>query len=625
MKLASFDIFDTTLIRKCGKPINIFYLLAHKLYPNDCEKREAFFEWRKGAERGLSAVLGGRETTINDIYNSNIISKFKEYSRNELIEAEKAIEIENLVANPEIKTVIADKRNQGYTVCFISDMYLDSETLEKALRREGCLEGEEKVFVSCEEGARKSTGALYNVVCKRLNPDSWEHYGDHPISDLRRAKEAGVKAKLVGTPFTTTEQSLCNSNNYALSCLAGLQRAARIINGNSSHDTLATDFVAAAYIPYIHFILENAKKEGIERLYFLSRDGYILQKIAEEWQTQYPEIELKYLFVSRKALLLPYLTNATADKFLAIQDKHTITGKKIKELLLSLGIESEDVLKHFEYEKVAKKEQESDFLNKVFRKESALRKQINKAANEKRSILNSYFIQEGLFDNKKNAMVDVGWLGTTRLMINSILREEGCNDTKFFYYGMRGDALSKECGTYSSYLSSQEISTELTALVEHYFSASPYPSTIGYIKEQERITPIFEGNNKFRHNRITTANISISTWLSREISTMGAPLTPALNDWGQHAINDITALKNSDIDVTPLVEAAEFEGKDFVRRMSRKELIKRAIGGRNCTAYDKASVKLSVNSKYYPPIWKCCKISGRIRRFIYLSLNKHKR
>ena len=35
MKLASFDIFDTTLIRKCGKPENIFYLLAHKLYPND--------------------------------------------------------------------------------------------------------------------------------------------------------------------------------------------------------------------------------------------------------------------------------------------------------------------------------------------------------------------------------------------------------------------------------------------------------------------------------------------------------------------------------------------------------------------------------------------------------------
>ena len=40
MKLASFDIFDTTLIRKCGKPGNIFYILAHKLYPSDKAKRE---------------------------------------------------------------------------------------------------------------------------------------------------------------------------------------------------------------------------------------------------------------------------------------------------------------------------------------------------------------------------------------------------------------------------------------------------------------------------------------------------------------------------------------------------------------------------------------------------------
>jgi len=28
MKLASFDIFDTTLVRKCGSPDNIFYLLS---------------------------------------------------------------------------------------------------------------------------------------------------------------------------------------------------------------------------------------------------------------------------------------------------------------------------------------------------------------------------------------------------------------------------------------------------------------------------------------------------------------------------------------------------------------------------------------------------------------------
>lgn len=32
MKLASFDIFDTTLVRKCGSPDNIFYLLSKRIY-----------------------------------------------------------------------------------------------------------------------------------------------------------------------------------------------------------------------------------------------------------------------------------------------------------------------------------------------------------------------------------------------------------------------------------------------------------------------------------------------------------------------------------------------------------------------------------------------------------------
>ena len=42
MKLASFDIFDTTLIRQCGQPEMIFYLLAQHLYPNDKAKRDDF-------------------------------------------------------------------------------------------------------------------------------------------------------------------------------------------------------------------------------------------------------------------------------------------------------------------------------------------------------------------------------------------------------------------------------------------------------------------------------------------------------------------------------------------------------------------------------------------------------
>ncbi len=38
---------------------------------------------------------------------------------------------------------------------------------------------------------------------------------------------------------------------------------------------VAADFVAPAYIPYVQFVIEEAKRKGIKKLYFLNRDSYI--------------------------------------------------------------------------------------------------------------------------------------------------------------------------------------------------------------------------------------------------------------------------------------------------------------------------------------------------------------
>ena len=325
MKLASFDIFDTTLIRKCGNPENIFYLLAHKLYPSDKAKREDFILWRKGAESEARRRAHDKDATIEDIYNSNEVKGFDEYTPAQLIEAEKSIEAENLIANPAIKETIHKKREEGYTICFISDMYLPSDMLKEVLKREGSINKDEQVYVSCEWNARKSNGVLYQRLKEELKPQQWEHFGDHPVSDYKMAKRHRIKATKVNTDFTTAEKSTMqprnNRHHYESSILSGLSRAARIHFGNDAYTTIAANFVAPTYVPYVHFVLKTAKERGIKTLYFLSRDSYILQRIAE--QLPHDGIELRYLFVSRKSLLLPYLHNATADKFQATLDPTT--------------------------------------------------------------------------------------------------------------------------------------------------------------------------------------------------------------------------------------------------------------------------------------------------------------
>lgn len=619
MRLASFDIFDTTLIRKCGKPGNIFYILAHKLYPSDKAKREDFLLWRKGAESDARRSNPGKDVTIEDIYCSDELKGFGEYTSAQLIEAEKSIEAENLIANPAIRDFICKKRTQGYTICFISDMYMPSDFLKKVLEKEGCINHDEQVYVSCEYNARKSNGALYKKLKEQLQPQEWEHFGDHPVSDYKMAKRHGIKATKVNTDFTIAEKRTIlphnNRHHYESSILTGLSRAARIHLGNDAYTTIAADFVAPAYIPYAHFVIEKAKEEGIKTLYFLSRDSYILQQIAE--QLPHDGIELRYLFVSRKALLLPYLINATAEKFLAIQDKRTIRGKSVKELTASLGTTTDELKEKFgitfEFEKITTKEQEKIFLNAIFGSESKYLPTLNERAKEKRAPLNGYFTQEKVFDNSTTAMVDVGWLGTTRLMINSILKEEGYPETTFFYYGVRGDVMHSRYGSYVTFHSPATSDTELTFVIEDYFSASPYKSTDGYSKENDKYNPILNGDTDF--NKVVSANCDTTSWITKELSILPQDILGHLQQWEESALNAINKSIHR-IDKKPFVESG------ISRRLKISEFINVILLGGHKTLYDKGSIALSVPGRIYPCIDKIARFTGKTRRRLYLRLHR---
>lgn len=624
MKLASFDIFDTTLIRKCGKPENIFYLLAHKLYPNDKAKREDFLRWRKKAENKAIGRKPDRDVTIDDIYDSEELKGFNEYSKNDLIEAEKQAEAEQLIANPAIRNVINQKRGEGYTICFISDMYLPSDFLKQMLERENCIKNNEEVYVSCEWNARKSNGTLYRKLKEELNPAKWEHFGDHPVSDVKKARKAGIKSTMVNTAFNSAEnsaiRSLSSQKHYESSILAGYSRAARIRFGNA-YASLAADFVAPAYISYIHWVIERSKEESIKRLYFLSRDSYILQKIAEE--LPHEGIELKYLFVSRKSLLLPYMHNATREKFLAVQDKRTIIGKSVDDLLQSLATTKGELAAKFDitfqYSRITSREQEKDFLSKVF--EGAYLPKLNKKAAEKHKVLAGYLKQKSVFTKERNAMVDVGWLGTTRLMINNILKDADNPETLFFYYGVRDDVLGCKYGCYCTYYRPEQLSTAGTTLIENYFSASPHPSTIGYKEANGNIEPVFPDGSAYNENDIVKNNIEVVKWMCKEMSNSPIPLSGHFWQWGKNAVEEMLMLKK-DIDITPLTKATEFDNNAFVKKLTIKEMFSIVCLGGRATAFDRGSLRITCGKHLFLAFDRIACFTGSIRRKIYLRLKR---
>lgn len=630
MKLASFDIFDTALIRKCGQPENVFYLLAWRLFPDDRALREDFLLWRRNAERRARKRCPGTDISLAQIYECCELSELCGISLPKMQDAEKQIESENLIANPFVKNLINQKRSEGYDICFISDMYLDSRFLTEVLRREGCLQNHEKVYVSCEYNARKSEGSLFDLIRSEQNPKEWCHYGDHRISDLKIPERKGIKAIRVNTPFSETEEmarvaakTICDS--YELSILAGLQRATRILNGDNAYIKIAADFIAPAYIPYLFFVLNQAQKRGLKRLYFLSRDSYILMKMAKSLQGIYSDIEFRYLFVSRKSLLMPYLKDATIEQFLAVQDHHTIYKKEVDTLLSSLGTDRKELGSDFgisfHYRVIANKQEELDFLSKIFNEESRYLPVLKQRISDRYSLLCAYFDQEKLFDGTPAGMVDVGWLGTSRLMINSILKSAAATPAEFFYFGIRGDVFSSKYGVYQSFYRPEQLGTELTSLVENYYSASPYPSTIGYKKTVHGIVPLFTNNSQYKETPITDNNTIVASWIAKELGEMKLDFSAAFWLWARISIDAISKLSVK-VDLEPFVRTADFDNCSFVRRLSFSELLALVCFGDHVTAFDRASLQLTVGRPIDRICWLMHQFTGRIRHSLYLKFGR---
>lgn len=627
MKLASFDIFDTALIRKCGLPKNIYYLLACRLYPDDIAKRESFLLWRRRAEQVALACNPAKELALADIYTSNDLIGFNEYTIDSLIESEKLIESENLIANSAVKQIISEKRNAGYQICFISDMYLDSTFLASVLRREGCLKDNECVYVSCELNARKSDGRLFDIIHDMLSPSLWYHYGDNHISDVKIPTKKGINAVKVDTRFTSVEKKIQLKSNelrdsHTLSILSGLSRAARMKASEDSFVTIASDYIAPAYIPYALFILKDAQQRGIEQLFFLSRDSYILMKICQRLLPDCAGISLKYLFVSRKSLTLPYLIAANEDDFLKIMDKNTIMRKKVSSLLEQLNIDRNWLSKKFQivfqYEQITTKDEEQDFLQKIFR--SSLTEELKRKAKDQERLLLEYFDQERVCSGKKSAMVDVGWLGTTRLMINTILNRSRYDKVAFYYYGIRKDILPTQYGIYNTYFQADQLSTEGTALIENYFSASPYPTTVGYERKENQIIPKFPLGKEKKETRITSANIGSAEWIASEIHKLGISDDNALFLWARTSIEALTNMEER-VDLYPLTQCCDFDNQSFTRRLAIMEFIQLVLLGKTITGFDKASLRITCGNLLFRHLWLLRMFTGKIREKLFLKLH----
>ncbi len=562
----SFDVFDTCLVRRCGRPDKIWDLMADRLFEkDDLRGRLSFTGNRSLAEK--NALLKGLIPTLWDIYDEMNVSQWG-FKQDDVMKLEMEIEEQELFPNPEMLKIVSKCREKKVSIVFISDMYLPTEFIKKILIKFGFCRENEDVFVSADCKATKYGGKLFDYVFEKTGTKAkqWIHYGDNERSDYRVPKSKGIKANLVSdTVFTEEEKRwLDNACFYShkdeIELWTGLCRLTRIQNDKSYAATMAVDFIASVYVPYVIYVLRTAKAKDIKTLYFLARDSHIFLKIANVLKTESDGIECRYLKLNRRVLYPCVFYDVNDYEFdLVLKDIHYHT---VANALKYIGLE------YAELSDATKKEFKSDFsLNSVNRRKKFIEtlkvndaELIKKVSKEKRELLLQYLIQEGVV-NQNSALVDLGWVGSCRCILNYILRKEGIDSVPTFYFGYNkkliyGDP-NDSLFIYNKWYDATKNTCDYL-FFEEYASINSNGPAIGFEQNCGKIVPV-EADANESANSLALLNESVVQAFGKNLNAV-QPFSPA-------ALDDIFCLCGLS-NMSRILAHPSKENVDFFKRIN---------------------------------------------------------
>lgn len=302
MRCFSFDIFDTCLTRLCGSPRNLFDILSLSLRNSFGEVIDEVARKRFVALRSMA-----KGSNLREIYE-DVFEKFScPFSLEEMVQREQDLERQMLLPIQATKMMVDNLRKKG-RILFISDMYLPSSFLREILSKFGFWREGDGLYVSEESHAWKHNGSLYQLIAKQeeISFNKWHHYGDNRHSDYRVPRRLGVHAHLLKYEYLYFEEKwrrLPVLGFQYSSIFAGISRAIRLQSGSSDEQkSIVCNIIAPLLTSWVYRVLVNAKSLGIRRLYFCARDAHTPYLVAQSWSDLFPEIEIRYLYISRKAL-----------------------------------------------------------------------------------------------------------------------------------------------------------------------------------------------------------------------------------------------------------------------------------------------------------------------------------
>jgi HAD superfamily hydrolase (TIGR01549 family) len=527
----SFDIFDTAVIRSVLKPVDVFLLVAGKftalggILPTDFQRVRIESE-RMAREKAWNQRQAA-ETTLVEIYQSMQDDfRIAPQVTRQLKELEVDIEMKVCMKNEYIYALYRYCLEQGKKVIFASDMYLPLDVVLTILNNAGYI-GYHKVFLSSSIGKTKATGEMYELMLKELSvqPEEMLHIGDNPDSDITMPAQYGIKTyfykkcrdrALQDNEFrehwfkedtggeNSIEKSLC---------------AATLVNRLYADDPLEQEseqefwyelgykYVGLLFFGFGKWLLDLLIKDRIEKVYFLSRDGFIMKKVYDTLSKSFGHTPpSEYMYASRRALNLPAITELNdEDLNFLVSGTSTLT---VSQFLERVGFDPS----HYD-----RKIRDAGFSGRddkvISGREYGMLRQLylsiaddirGKALRE-RELLFAYFRDVGLFGTERVGIVDIGWHGSMQYSISRILRLMGKEVyIKGYYLGTWSKAREFHDAGYAmnAYLCEfgqpriYEDIIKCCVEIFEFIHTAPHGSVINFERINGNIGPVFDKNDQ---------------------------------------------------------------------------------------------------------------------------------
>jgi hypothetical protein len=524
MKEYSFDVFASCLTRTYLRPAELHYELAKRMLTasrgTESVPDEAVFELvelRESAGRLAQSSTPASELGLSGVYGRMAELDAWGIAPEEMLELELELEREAVRPVAATRRQITEVRSSGARIRFTVSSHLPADLIRSMLLEHGIAEPED--LFCCGTGSAELIGRQLPQCELATGATTLAAPPNYPRRLPDRHGPAAVRGRrIVGrlspaTRMNRYEMALAaraSAPGDTAATLAALSRATRLACDDRSEGEwlstvteIAANVIAPLLTSFVSWTLAEASRLGLERLYFVARDGQILHRIASELATA-DTPELRYLHGSRQAWYLPSINSLEPQEleFLVLNGQSSAPRHNLRRL----GLEPErisEMLEQFGFpgtsweEQLRSAESGRRFLNAVRTPE--VTGLIVANARRAREVTLRYFEQEGLMRDTRWALVDVGWTLRTQAALRKTLLGAGQPYVRAFYLGVTRRRFSApHYGHAHAYLlEDREAQSpigkaifENKGLIDQVFTMADHGSTRGYEERGDRVEPI---------------------------------------------------------------------------------------------------------------------------------------